>query len=657
MIDATGKSVDDFGNILECWEVGSKLARYCTLIAEGEVEIVSKNGTIVHKPLPTSLPLGIGLCLPSSCSREGILDVQETILHLLPVDIPFVEYTVTCMEPTHWQWKTWVAVALVAFLGLLCIIGTAVDLLWNYLSELKLKQRSGVETLPQRGSTLNADVEAVPLIQSGRESPLTIDETPVARIAPWEKQLLTFVRPVLYYLRPLNVFSVVANTISLFKHTPGELNALNGLRSLMMFWIILGHSGEWFEEVSDNSIYIKKSIEKQYIFQGLAGAYFGVDGFFYLSGFLVGWGLLRELQKKGKFNVILYVVHRFLRIWPVYIFMMIVYLHISIYLGEGYIWERYSEYVSQRCDKWWTDLLFINNFYPKNFNEQCMGWSWYLANDMQFYLFVAPILIFVYYWHKALGLIMLASSLGFSIFIAIFLAWYFNLSGNPYNNTLQYMNQIYSKPYTRVSPYLVGIFFAYLLVKTGTKLPWRTVKVRALSYGLVLLSLPCFYIPIFTTNLTWNRVEDLTYTGFSRPVEALAFGLLMHACFIHQDGLLNRFFSHAFFTPLARLTFAAYLFHPLVIWFFYMNRSRPLHFSTLDLVFYYLANLLLSYIGAYVISLLIEKPFMNIEKLIFKPPKRTPKPAALPASEADVADDAEGGETTAIVVEQEGDKV
>lgn len=40
---------------------------------------------------------------------------------------------------------------------------------------------------------------------------------------------------------------------------------------------------------------------------------------------------------------------------------------------------------------WWRNILFINNFYP--LTEMCMMWSWYLANDMQFYIIAMVLLI------------------------------------------------------------------------------------------------------------------------------------------------------------------------------------------------------------------------------------------------------------------------
>lgn len=40
---------------------------------------------------------------------------------------------------------------------------------------------------------------------------------------------------------------------------------------------------------------------------------------------------------------------------------------------------------------WWRNILYIHTWYP--FNEFCMIWSWYLANDMQYYVWSIIMLI------------------------------------------------------------------------------------------------------------------------------------------------------------------------------------------------------------------------------------------------------------------------
>ena len=41
--------------------------------------------------------------------------------------------------------------------------------------------------------------------------------------------------------------------------------------------------------------------------------------------------------------------------------MLLLYIHLSIYVGEGFLWDNYTQYIVQRCDKWWTNALFVNN--------------------------------------------------------------------------------------------------------------------------------------------------------------------------------------------------------------------------------------------------------------------------------------------------------
>lgn len=41
---------------------------------------------------------------------------------------------------------------------------------------------------------------------------------------------------------------------------------------------------------------------------------------------------------------------------------------------------------------WWRNILYIQTWFP--FPQLCMLWSWYLADDMQFYVWAIVILIF-----------------------------------------------------------------------------------------------------------------------------------------------------------------------------------------------------------------------------------------------------------------------
>ena len=76
-----------------------------------------------------------------------------------------------------------------------------------------------------------------------------------------------------------------------------------------------------------------------------------------------------------------------------------------------------GEYVADQCAKNpWTNLLYINNFFTgtqlnpnsatyasRPDDGQCLGQTWYLANDMQFFILAPPIIYVIWKW-KRIGL-------------------------------------------------------------------------------------------------------------------------------------------------------------------------------------------------------------------------------------------------------------
>ena len=52
----------------------------------------------------------------------------------------------------------------------------------------------------------------------------------------------------------------------------------------------------------------------------------------------------------------------------------------------------------------WLNLLYINNFYgiveDPTPQSECLGVTWYLANDMQFFLIAPPIIYVTWHWKK-----------------------------------------------------------------------------------------------------------------------------------------------------------------------------------------------------------------------------------------------------------------
>lgn len=104
-----------------------------------------------------------------------------------------------------------------------------------------------------------------------------------------------------------------------------------------------------------------------------------------------------RVYSKGEFFAIIksfsvLFLYRVVRLTPAYAFV----------IGLNEVALRYTHYNSVfdsavadhvTCDLyWWRNVLYINNLYSQQ--EMCMVWSWYMANDTQFY-FVGIVLLLI----------------------------------------------------------------------------------------------------------------------------------------------------------------------------------------------------------------------------------------------------------------------
>ena len=105
----------------------------------------------------------------------------------------------------------------------------------------------------------------------------------------------------------LNAFSLARNLPKLLdtQVQAKSIQCLHGIRTLSMFWVILGHSYVWFGYVfnvgkkSEKKTYIllytgnflanplmTANFTKQFAFQGVSSAFLSVDTFFFIRFFI-----------------------------------------------------------------------------------------------------------------------------------------------------------------------------------------------------------------------------------------------------------------------------------------------------------------------------------------------------------------------------------
>ena len=201
-------------------------------------------------------------------------------------------------------------------------------------------------------------------------------------------------------------FSIVTNFKAICDKTVGSdtIPSIHGLRAISMAWVILGHTCVIVFKYSDN-MELRKVAEKQFFFQTITNGAFSVDTFFFIGGFLVSFiyfrtnakGKLEKLSQgvseitAGTYHFFGLIFYRYIRLTAPYLFVLGVVELIMKYFAHYSVFEPPTlDHVN--CPQyWWRNALYINTLFPVD--QMCMLWSWYLANDTQFYVISSIILI------------------------------------------------------------------------------------------------------------------------------------------------------------------------------------------------------------------------------------------------------------------------
>lgn len=184
-------------------------------------------------------------------------------------------------------------------------------------------------------------------------------------------------------VKVVQAFSITENLgkiLAIPKHVENDnLLILNGMRVLSIFWIVFGHDS-WFRFTNlKNWTEGLDLLTTPGIATIIPAAYFAVDTFFWIGGFLITMGMLEQLKKKSNF-LLFYaqsVIHRFIRIWPTYMVAILMFWKIAPFLQGGPIWPIFYK-LSCTCNDggvlW--NMFFIDNFedHGPNGMDYCFGW-------------------------------------------------------------------------------------------------------------------------------------------------------------------------------------------------------------------------------------------------------------------------------------------
>ncbi|XP_046398697.1 uncharacterized protein LOC124165365 [Ischnura elegans] len=418
-------------------------------------------------------------------------------------------------------------------------------------------------------------------------------------------------------------FSIRRNLASITDQTVGSdtLPTLHGLRFLSMLWVILGHTCLVAFKYSDNMAY-RGVVEKEFFFQTISNAAFSVDTFFFISGLLVSFLYFRTTSKLdvkqltratgAKSNMLQFIglmAYRFGRLTAPYLFVLgVVEVTMKFFYHNSVFEPPTLDHIN--CPKyWWRNILYINTLFPVK--DMCMLWSWYLADDTQFYALGIIILILAVS-HFRLAAVTTATFLISSWCTTAFIAFQNNHVPSV-NDPLALFDKIYDKPWTRLGPYLVGMSVGWILFKTNCRIRMHLGAVAA-GWTLSSLCLLSLLYGLYGTNLSPGTAA--AYSSLSHTAWALAMAWVVIACSTGYGGWVNSLLSWSPLYPFSRVTYCAYLVHPLVIRLTAMNMDSPLHLGKDNITIIYLGNVVASYVLSFMVSLAFEAPAVALLKIL-----------------------------------------
>ncbi|XP_028171001.1 nose resistant to fluoxetine protein 6-like [Ostrinia furnacalis] len=521
----------------------------------------------------TRRTLHLGLCLPESCSRErvGAL-VGAAHAPLLRQSVVAVRspqhggYTYTS-DPTFQ-----VLLGVSTAVAILLIVATAYDL--RLAREVRRRRRRAANMAAAdsgaRGD-LKLDLNGLDDITVANGKSMYNVNNNIAINSTHSEERLTGETAsttddelkLSIWSELLLSFSMKANILQIFDQSVGAdtVPVVHGLRSLSMVWVIFGHTCIVVFKVRYSFNRTKNLLTAPYLFM---------------------LGVVEVTMK-----------------W---------FAHNAVFEPPAMDHETCPQY-------WWRNLLYINTLFPVE--QMCMLWSWYLSDDTQFYA-VSAILLILATSHFKLSVSLTGVFFVSSLFTTGYVSWSNEHIPNSEDPFTQF-DKIYDKPWTRLGPYLVGMATGWILFKTNLKIRmgrvWAGVGWAACTGMLLFL-----IFGLYQTEL--GVASAAVYSALSHSLWAACIGWIIIACSTGYGGWVRSLLAAPVLYPFSRVTYCAYLVHPVVLRYVAMHLTHPIHLGELLVFVLFLGLTVISYVLAFIISVAFEAPIVTMLKIVS--PQRKP---------------------------------
>lgn len=505
------------------------------------VDVGFKDNTANGSCARGGLEFKFGVCLPEGCSSADLMAVLRPETGEPAMPNPVCQVQRTNDEVPGLDAGFWVTVTIMGGIALISILAGAIDYFFS-----EAAHRAGI-------------TDAL----------------------PW---------------RLFMAFSLYANISSIFDvsgaNKDGQIGPIHCIRFFSMCWVVMGHFFSTYLAVARANPLDIFTMGKDFLSEFIMNGYFAVDSFFFMSGLLLTFIWFKNYHKNPRatnspLSWIMFYVHRVIRLSPPFYMMVAFYTWVFKQLFVDLPINMSMLYTQDYCrETWWIELLYAHNWWQNE--KPCLGVSWYLASEMQIFLFT-PLLIIPLALKPAIGFIVGAAVLIISTATNIFLVYHYHWPANggllstldpEMTNYRDYAMYMYDSPLIRCQIYIMGMLVGWFLqAKKTTKInPLINLACWILGLSLMLCVVlglhdqsNGFYIPIF-----WRAM----YSALSRIAFGLGLTWIIVSCWYGHGGPINKFMSWHIWIPLGRLTYCGYLTHIPIMTFILGQSTDTVYFTT-----------------------------------------------------------------------------
>ena len=316
--------------------------------------------------------------------------------------------------------------------------------------------------------------------------------------------------------------------------------AFDGLRGVAILPVILLHVGV-------------NTLPHSRLLYELTRGWYGVDLFFVLSGFLITWILLTEIDASGTIDIGRFYGRRFLRLAPAYVSMLI-----AVLIGAALLRPHALAKVPEVLP---TLLTYTYNYElaaeQPHFNILVVVWS--LCVEQQFYMI----------WPWVLRRLGARNALRFCLGAIVVLSFYrtglyalLNWGHLSHPSPVSAI-WIYFATDTRIGVILIGCTAALSLRHPYARRLWAWMREsRALVPTAFVVACACiFFVTGGRPSSASLRSGTLGYT-----IAACATAALIGCLFAQPTSALSRGLGWRPLVSLGRVSYGVYLFHPAIAW-------------------------------------------------------------------------------------------